>query len=222
MTRFTLTASCWMKVRLPEKSPIELVKHQLEREIFRVEPEGVFMSFETDPFLPEIQRHGSPSQFTTDDFLYMLTRDYGLKVAILSKLQVPGISGVRCGMTIVSLEDDFWQQFEPYTTPLEARLVSLRTRKKEFGDFVWVSMEPYPPNEIYRQDFESLLKRLKFVDLIVFGKWNYDARARTEQARVEYAQNIDTLISFCRKNKIRLHIKSDTWKWAYNSRRLKG
>jgi DNA repair photolyase len=201
----------WMKVRLPEKSPADLVREQLRRGL---NPEGVFLCFDTDPFLPEIQ-HRVPYEFTTDDFIYMLTREYGIRVATLSKLDVPSLSGTRAGVTIVSLDDDFWRQFEPNTTPPDGRLARLHTRKKEFGDYVWVSMEPYPPSSIYKQNFEALLERLKFIDLIVFGKWNYDRRARTEEMRIRYAQNIKTLLSFCRKNKIRLHVKSDTGKWAF-------
>jgi DNA repair photolyase len=200
-----------MKLRLPKKSPAELIRRQIR---CGLKPEAVFLCFDTDPFLPEAQVF--PAK--TDDLIYMLTRDYGIRVATLSKLQIPRISDARVGMTIVSLDDAFWQGFEPNTTAPGARLVALKVRKREFGDYVWVSMEPYPPSSIYKQDLEALLEQLKFVDLIVFGKWNYDSRARTEEARIEYAQNIDTLVSFCRKNKIRLHIKSDTWKWAYESR----
>jgi len=203
--RFTRRKRCESeKVRLPKKPPVELVRHQLEYQWrFHWKSDlGVFLSFLTDPFLPEV--HG------TDDLLYMLTRDYGITAATLSKLQVPGLSGVRAGMTIVSLDEEFMEKYEPNTTPPSARLVSLRTRKREFGDYVWVSMEPYPPSAIYKQDLEDLLKQLKFVDFIVFGKWNYDSRANTEEARREYAVDIETLTDFCKSNNIRYHIKSDT------------
>ena len=199
------------QVRLPQKSPIDLIRRQLQYGFYPKSDIGVFLSFLTDPFLPEVH--------ITDDLLYMLTRDYGIRTATLSKLQVPGISGVRAGMTIVSLDDEFMEKYEPNTIPPTSRLVSLNTRKREFGDYVWVSMEPYPPSAIYKQDFEGLLRALRFVDLIVFGKWNYDSRARTEEARQEYAEKIGILIEFSRKHKIRVHIKSDTMKWAYHSRK---
>jgi hypothetical protein len=75
-------------------------------------------------------------------------------------------------------------------------------------------MEPYPPSAIYKQDIKALLEELAFVDLIVFGKWNYDKRATTEEARQEYAENINVLTDFCKSNNIRLHIKSDTLSFA--------
>jgi len=200
------------QIRLPQKSPIDLVRHQLQSQWrFHWKSNlGVFLSFLTDPFLPEIHVKG----FTTDDLIYMLTRDYGIRVATLSKLQTPGLSGTRAGMTIVSLDDEFWQQYEPNTTPPDARRISLLTRKREFCDYVWVSMEPYPPSAIYKQNLRELLEELKFVDLIVFGKWNYDPRARTSEARREYAENIEVLTDFCKSNKIRCHIKSDTLNFA--------
>lgn len=199
-----------LNVRLPRKSTVELVNDQLYRKPSFKVPDGVFLSFLTDPFLPEVARD-------TEKLIEMLV-GCGIRVATLSKLSWSGIHGVRQGMTIVSLDDAFWKEYEPNTTHPIHRLIALKTCKREFQDFVWVSMEPYPPSSILKQDFEALLQELKFVDLMVFGKWNYDSRARTEEARIEYAQNIDTLVSFCRKNKIRLHIKSDTWKWAYESR----
>ena len=204
------------QVRLPQESPIDLVRHQLktERRFHWTSDIGVFLSFLTDPFLLEAHT----TKFTTDDLIYTLARDYGIRVATLSKLATPRLSGTRVGMTIVSLDDEFWQKYEPNTTPPEARLVSLHTRKEEFGDYVWVSMEPYPPSAIYKQDFESLLKALKFVDLIVFGKWNYDARARTEKARQEYAEEVGVLVDFSRKNGVRLHVKSDTMAFAHPDR----
>jgi len=206
--RFTHRKRNDFRVKLPQKSPIDLVRHQLQNQWrFRWTSNlGVFLSFLTDPFLPEIHVKG----FTADDLIYMLTRDYGIRVATLSKLQIPGLSGTRVGMTIVSLDDEFWQQYEPNTTPPGARRVSLFTRKREFSDYVWVSMEPYPPSTIYKQNLLELLEGLKFVDLIVFGKWNYDPRARTEEARKDYAADIEILTDFCKSNNIRYHIKSDT------------
>jgi len=215
--RFTHRAKNNCQVRLPQKPPIDLARRQLETEpLFHWTSDiGVFLSFLTDPFLPEAHTR----KFTTDDLIRMLIRDYGIRVATLSKLATPGLSGARVGMTIVSLDDEFWQKYEPNTTPPEARLVSLHTKKKEFGDYVWVSMEPYPPSAIYKQNLKALLEELAFVDLIVFGKWNYNKRARTEEARREYAENVDVLTDFCKEQDIRLYVKSDTMAFAYPDRK---
>jgi DNA repair photolyase len=206
------------EVRLPKKSPIVLIREQMRRAESHVKgyrESGVFLSFLTDPFLQEVQAWDEK----TEDLLYYLAHEFGFRTATLSKVRVPGISGVRAGMTLVSLDEEFWKTFEPNTIPPDERIFQLYGRKRDFGDFVWVSMEPYPPSAIHKQDFESLLKSLKFVDLIVFGKWNYDRRANTEEAREEYKQLISTLIEFTRHYGIRVHVKSDTYKWAFESRK---
>ena len=68
------------------------------------------------------------------------------------------------------------------------------------------------------KDILRFWDRLSFVDLIVFGGWNYDARARTEQARAEYAVTVKLLKEFCGDHSIRLHVKSDTLRFIERGR----
>jgi len=198
------------EVRLPQKAPAELVKHQLEHQwrFHWTSKLGVFLSFLTDPFLPQIK--------SSTAVLVDILQAQNVKVATLSKLDNPYQRGVRKGMTIVSLDQDFWTTWEPNATPPNNRVATLKFWKHQFNEYVWVSMEPYPPSAIYKQDLEALLEELSFVDLIVFGKWNYDKRARTEQARRDYAENVQVLTDFCKENKIRMHVKSDTLKFIGN------
>jgi len=201
----------WLKVRLPKKPPIDLVRHQLEDDYkfhaFRYRSDvGVFLSFLTEPFLPQIKN-------STSDLIALLLAEK-IKVATLSKLGNPYQRGIRKGMTIVSLSQDFSSLWEPKALLPHNRINTLRFWKHEFDDYVWISMEPYPPSSIHKQNLTNLLNELNFVDLIVYGMWNYDARARTEEARREYAENIQTLIDFCKSNNIRLHIKSDTLRFV--------
>jgi len=194
-----------LEVRLPKKPPAELVKHQLERYYkFHWGVQGVFLCFLTDPFLPQCRT-------ATQDLIDLLLKQQ-TKVATLSKLGIQTYHAVRHGMTVVSLDNNFWKEFEPRTTAPHLR-VSVLNLAKQLGDYVWISMEPYPPSAIYKQRIEDLLEELNFVDLIIFGMWNYDKRARTEQARIEYAENIQVLTDFCKSNDIRLHVKSDTLKF---------
>ena len=202
-------------VRLPKESPARLVARQIDKmlpatipaSLYKPEDIGVFLSFLTDPYLSVVAAE-------TRALIHTLL-SWNIRVATLSKINVSKIRGVRDGMTIVSLDDEFWQKFEPNTVNPETRLMNLDTRKREFHDFIWVSMEPYPPSAIYKQNFEQILQWFKAadVDLIVFGKWNYDARARTEQARAEYAEHVQTLTEFGLKHGIRTYVKSDTLKF---------
>jgi len=205
------------EVRLPKESPGLLVYRQISKmwpatiPALLCDPDdiGVFLSFLTDPFLKIVAKK-------TRALIRVLLDNHTIgnhvKVATLSKLQCSYIRDVLDGMTIVSLDDDFWHKWEPNTVPPYARLRQLEASKDE-QNYVWVSMEPYPPSEIYKQDFEALLEQLKFVDLIVFGKWNYNERARTEQARTEYAEHVKTLTKFGLKHRIRTYVKSDTLKF---------
>ena len=190
-------------VRLPQKPPVELVKHQLERYYkFHWGVQGVFLSFLTDPFLPQVKH-------STRTLIAMLMYDHAIRVATLSKLATSHFSGVRQGMTIVSLSDKFWKRYEPNTTHPQARLQLLRTAK-ENCDYVWISMEPFPTSAIYPQKLENLLEEMKFVDFILFGKWNYDKRANDMQAKEEYRQIVPQFVDWCKSNNIRYLVKSET------------
>lgn len=200
--RFTRRRRINCEVRLPKKPPVELVQHQLEKQwqFHWTSKLGVFLSFLTDPFLPQLS--------TETEKLISYLLDQGVTVATLSKLDT-SYYWVKQGMTIVSLDSDFWRRFEPNTLPLRSRVEALEQCKGE-REYVWCSMEPYPPSAIYKQNLQDLLDELTFVDLIVFGVWNYDARARTIEAIHDYKENVAVLKDFCKSNGIRAHIKSDT------------
>jgi len=203
--RFTRRKRSDEEVRLPKKPSAELVRHQLERQwrFHWASHLGVFLSFLTDPFLPQLKEE------TEKLISYLLDR--GVTVATCSKLDFSNFY-VKHGMTIVSLDRKFQEKFEPNTLPINLRIADLE-HCKGMKEYVWISMEPYPPSAIHKQNLTNLLNELNFVDLIIFGMWNYDKRARTEEARKEYTENIAVLTDFCKENNIRLHIKSDTLKF---------
>jgi len=203
--RFTRRRRDTCEVRLPKKPPVELVRHQIEKQwrFHWTSKLGVFLSFLTDPFLPELKEE------TGKLIEYLL--DQGVTVATCSKLDFSNFY-VKHGMTIVSLDREFQEKFEPNTLPINLRIADLEHCKGMKED-VWVSIEPYPPSAIYKQRIEDLLEELNFVDLIIFGKWNYSSLANTEEARREYAENMQVLTDFCKENNIRMHVKSDTLKF---------
>ena len=191
------TRENWMRMRFPKYPPVDLVLNQLKK----IKPDGVFISFMTDPY-------HSLNKKTTSDLIDLLLHN-NVRIATLSKLDVPSQKKVRCGMTIVSLDEAFWHKFESNTINVAGRIHALKDYK-DLNNYVWVSMEPNPISAIWKQDFKSLLEELKFVDFIVFGKWNYDRRANTEEAKIEYKNQVGILIDFCKSNHVRFHIKSDT------------
>jgi DNA repair photolyase len=200
----------WLKMRLPKEQPIDLVRKQFVKATMKKQPltngasKGFFISFFTDPFHPINRR-------ATEDLLQFLVRQGFTRAATLSKLGISTHLNIRTGMSIVSLDEAFRKQYEPNTLPFKSRIKLLHSASLA-NDYTWVSMEPYPTSAIWKQPIEPLLEELKAseVNLIVFGKWNYDKRASTEQAKQEYTDNIDILTDFCKSNNIRLHVKSET------------
>lgn len=189
----------WRTPRKPVTRPMYLIQRQLQRPW---RPQGVFLSFMTDPFIKE-------NRLNTEGVIETLRNHIITTVATSSKSGISRYMHVRHGMTIVSTSAKFWRTWEPNTLPPKERI---RLLEKE-AVYAWGSLEPYPVSAIWKQDINALLEQLKFLNLIVFGKWNYDARANTAAAAEEYAEYVAAVRDFCRAYGIRLHIKSDTLKF---------
>ena len=205
---------CWLKefpyfmengkMEFPKKPPMELVKKQIERGL---KPEGVFLSFLTDPFL-DINRRES------NKLIQYLIFNCDIKIATLSKIghfYWYSIEGLRTGMTIVSFDKKFIEQYEPKFTLINR--INLLKYVKRHGGYVWVSIELYPTPDIWKQDLIELLKELSFADFLLFGKWNYDWRAENLSARIFYRDMVDQFTGFCKEHNIRYYVKPDTLKF---------
>jgi hypothetical protein len=74
-------------------------------------------------------------------------------------------------------------------------------------------MEPYPTSNLVKQDLMKILRKISFVDKIIFGKLNYNLKSsRTNNNQEFYQQCANTVIEFCRDKKIEYHIKYGTQK----------
>lgn len=189
-----------LKMSYPKESPVDLVLRQLGSGL---EPEGVFISFGTEPLLQE--------NYANTWALIRLLRGWDIRVAVLSKEGVLPLTDweIRHGVTLVSLSNDFAKVYEPNATRPLKRLDGLKLASEE-GAFTWVSVEPYPPPVIFKQDLKPFLERLDFVDFMIFGKLNYDKRANTPEAKEFYKQAAVEFEDFCNDHKIQYHVKSDT------------
>lgn len=197
------TRENWMKVRYPKDYPVELVKRQLARNplVSGAEVKGVFISFMTDPYLPLVRKLTEP--------LAKYLVDRGIRVATSSKMEVSDVPGVRNGMTVLSVDRSFREMYEPGVPSPISRLMDLR-QAHAWGEYTWASLEPCPCRGIWTQDPVKLLKCLSFVDLIVLGKWNYDPRAETPEAKEHYSKIVNTFRDFCKEQGIRHYVKKDT------------
>jgi len=188
----------WREVRYPKERPLELVRRQLDKGL---RPEGVFISFLTEPLLPGVRE-------STEDLAQFLV-DRDIRVAISSKSDVCLVAGIRHGMTIVSMDAEFTRRFEGINPEPMTRVEDLRA-VHDSGEYTWASLEPLPCPEIWEQNMLNLLKELWFVDFLILGKWNYDLRADTLEAREYYRGAVGAFNKFCVGHGIRNHVKSET------------
>jgi DNA repair photolyase len=185
------------EIRFPKQEPLILVKNQLEKKFIST-PKGVFLSFMTDPFLFET------SEYSVDLINFLIEQK--ITIATLSKRGTFFDRGVRSGMTITSLDFQFFEKYESFALPPNRRIESLKFVQDK-GCYTWVSLEPYPTPAIWEQDIIELLDRIKFVDFIIFGKWNYDKRAKDKEF---YRKTVKEFEDYCTQNKIRHFVKTDT------------
>jgi DNA repair photolyase len=188
------------KMRFPKISPQVQILKQLDE--MKERPEGVFLSFATDPFLKENWEE-------TVKVLHMLTMEQNIPAATLSKKAMSSYKGVRHGMTIVSLDNQFAAKYEKNAAMPTERLNLLRIANRN-DEYTWISMEPYPTPEKVRQNICHFLEALNFVDFMIFGKWNYDATTSTPEAKAFYQDAVAEFRDFCKSHGIRHYVKKET------------
>lgn len=165
--------------------------------------------------------------FSTDPFMY---RQEEVKIMTLKIINKLNNAGIRCtvltkgifpkeladksyslkneyGITLVSLDPEFQKTYEPGASPINERFEALKYLHEQ-GLNTWVSLEPYPTPNIVQQDFMELLEKLKFVDKIIFGSWNYNPQASAYKNRKKfYLECANSLKKFCKENGIEYHVK---------------
>ena len=166
--------------------------------------------------------------FTTDPFMYEYPEIQDVSIAAIKKLNAAGIKcsvltkGIlplelsklskdnECGITLVSLDEDFRVKMEPGSAPLTERLAALKALH-DAGCKTWVSIEPYPTPNICCQELMPILEKVCFVDRIIFGRMNYskEVTAYKEHKRF-FNKKATEVIEFCSKRGIGCHIKDGT------------
>ena len=171
--------------------------------------------------------------FTTDPFMYQQKEVGDLTLKIIEKLNK---NGIRCtvltkgiypkeltdtkkyskeneyAITLVSLDENFKRNFEPYAAPYEQRVKGLKYLH-DHGLKTWVSMEPYPTPNLIEQKLNEILEKIKFVDKIIFGKLNYNVKiTEFEDNKNFYDDCANLVIDFCDRNNIDYHVKYGTKK----------
>jgi three-Cys-motif partner protein len=220
----------WRKPRLAVNA-LEI----LDKEIPKYKDEiinFVHLCFMSDPFMYDSEDKDLVPEIKelTLKIIEKLNKE-GIKVTTLTKGFYPDeiLNNERFsqvneyGITLVSLNEIFKKEYEPFSAPYEKRINSLEKLSKT-GLKTWVSMEPYPTPQLPRlketkaENIDEVLNRIKFVKKIIFGKLNYSRLnyyngnysqiwSNSDDFYKEMAQKV---ISFCEENNIKYHIKFGT------------
>lgn len=170
--------------------------------------------------------------FTTDPFMYKYPEVSEMSLKIINKLNLHGIKctiltkGIyplelrnikkysknnEYGITLVSLDNNFKNIFEPFSASYKGRINALR-KLHEAGLKTWVSMEPYPTHNLVKQNLLGILKEISFVDNIIFGKLNYNVKSNGGENKDFYDECARVVENFCKDRGIKSHIKEGTKK----------
>jgi Fe-S-cluster containining protein len=187
---------------------LELLNVELPKKRDKIE--WVELCFTTDPFMvgyPEV----------TEMSLAILARLHsaGVKADTLTKGVTPGdLVNVEMygsdnfyGISFVSLDEAFRQRFEPFSAPYKDRIRAL-AELHDAGLKTWVAIEPYPTPNIIEQELIDVLDAVGFVDIVVFGHWDYNHPLITafKAARRFYADCANDVVDWCHSSGKDVHI----------------
>jgi len=200
----------WIKPKIVGNA-MELLEKEISR--YRDQINFVHLCFTTDPFM---YRQREVIDLTLK-IIQRLNRD-GIRCTVLTKGVYPKVlantkkysRGNVYGITLVSLDKNFERKLEPFSASFKDRAKSLKYLHNK-GLKTWVSMEPYPTPNLVRQDLLEILKRISFVDKIIFGKLNYNVKSSQFIGNKKFYQDCaNTVIQFCEDREIEYHIKYGT------------
>ena len=142
---------------------------------------------------------------------------HGVRCSVLTKGLLPESLAElplrnEFGITAVSLNEQFIQEYEPGAAPIHARIQSLKTLHDQ-GCRTWVSVEPYPTPNMIKQDLSELLDTVSFVDKIIFGRLHYNKTVSAyKDYQTFYNECTRQVVDFCKSYGIDYHIKTGTLK----------
>lgn len=214
----------WRRPRIAINA-IELLEKEIPK--YKNEIDFVHLCFMSDPFMYDIKEGNLIPEIKelTLRIIERLNKE-GIRVTTLTKGFYPDeiLDGKRFlktneyGITLVSLDKEFKQNYEPFSAPYERRIESLEKLAKA-GLKTWVSIEPYPIPELDKtaENIETILRKVKFVNKIIFGKLNYRRLNYNSGPSQVWRNNHDfyrkkaqEIINFCKKKDVEYHIKFGT------------
>ena len=210
----------WRKPRIVANA-LEILEAEIPK--YKNKIDFVHLCFMSDPFMYDCNKRNLIPEIKemTLKIIERLNKE-GIRVTTLTKGFYPDeildkkrfLQTNEYGITLVSLNENFKKEYEPYSASYEKRVASLKNLAKA-GLKTWVSMEPYPTPQLPKlenteaEKIDEILGKIKFVKKIVFGKLNY-SRLNYYNGDDFYKEMAQKVINFCEKNKIEYHIKFGT------------
>lgn len=205
----------WCRPKLVVNT-IDILANEIPR--LRNKIKSVNLCFTTDPFM-----YGYPDITRTSMLAICRLNDAGIKCTTLTKGITPNVlnyfpiadaesRGLKneYGITLTTVSETFRQKYEPGAAPYNERLEALK-KLHDCGCKTWVSVEPYPPRNIWGDSVFSLQREIGFVDKVVLGRWNYNKKANLDPETNDFYDFICcSFRGWCRANGIELIIKQGT------------
>jgi three-Cys-motif partner protein len=215
----------WRWPRIVENS-LELLEKEIPK--YKNEIDFVHLCFMSDPFMYDYENKELINEIKelTLKIIERLNKE-GIKVTTLTKGIYPDeilnkekfLQTNEYGITLVSLNNEFKNNFEPFSAPYEERIAHLK-KLSDNGLNTWVSVEPYPTPDLDNQadKIERLLEKISFVKKLIFGKLNYRRLTEYNNGYSSswknnedfYWEMVKRVVNFCKRNKIKYHIKFGT------------
>ena len=197
----------WCEPKLVSNA-IELLKCEIPKLKGRIK--NVQLCFTTDPFM-----YGQPEIADVSLEAIRLLNDAGIPCRVLTKgvlpVQLAGFSERNeYGISLVSLDESFREEYEPGSAPFDERRAGLRALHDR-GCRTWVSMEPYPTPAMCDQSLAKVLESVSFVDRIIFGRMNYNRHVKEyPDYRRWYNERAFEVRRFCEERGIDCLVKKGT------------
>lgn len=197
----------WVRPEIVENT-MELLEKELPR--FKERIKLLHLCFTTDPFM---YQHEDISQLSIQ--ILQRANAEGIRCSVLTKGLLPEELAElpldnEYGITVVSLDEEFVNRYEPGAAPIAERIASLQALAAS-GEKTWVSIEPYPTPNMIEQDLHEILEAVSFADKIIFGRLHYNkiVSAYPEHKQF-YNECAKEVIEFCEERGISYHIKKGT------------
>ncbi len=197
----------WIQPKVVENA-VELLAKEIPKHKDKIK--FVHLCFSTDPFM-----HGYKEISDLSIHLIKMLNAAGIKCTALTKGTLPSelaqlSTSNEFGITLISLNEDFRKEYEPFSSTYKQRIKSLYSLHKK-SIKTWVSIEPYPTPNIVKQSFHDLLESISFADKIIFGRLNYNTLASAYPDSKDYYNNLShKVIDFCMRHGKNFHIKQGT------------